>query len=268
MLKALQLAINMRNEPSKPTAAITTFPGLSKCQLGQKQDTGNVYSQKIMQFLGYKIRAVTIFTLFFCSYAILFASCSPTHPSSSNIVNAGASSSWSPFHFYSRTLTDGWRIRLRAESDITNYVPIAPSAHYLEQFYQAVYDKAILRFMNADAPTSLIVRLGALSLTLSVGSVPVPWHILALFAKNMLDAAKRGYVAGYSVTIMPPGVTLVDSPDTAEIRVAAGMNLDLLRLLAGGGGDSEWRNPEPVNDSNSDPESDYAQSPPCKRHCP
>lgn len=215
----------------------------------------------------HELRAAVIIALLVCSRGILPADCSPTHPSSSSVVNAGASSSWSPFCFYSRTLTGGWTIHLRAESDITNYVPVGPSATALEQFYQAVYNKAISSMMTLDPPTSLILRLGALSLTLSAQSVPVPWRIIAIFAQNMLSAARRGYVAGYSVTILPPGVTSVDSQGAAEISVTAGLNLGILRLLAGEDDNSEWREPEAVESSTSEAETSSGNEPPCKRHC-
>ena len=198
--------------------------------------------------------------------------CSPADSGSSSAVNAGASSSWSPFHFYSQTLTDGWTIRLRRESDITNYVPTEPSARYLERFYQAVYDKAISGLRNNEAPQySIHLSLGALSLTLTAGSVPVPWHIIAIFAQSMLNAARRGYVAGYLVAILPPGVTAVESAGSAVMSLSAGLDTRLLRLLAGDrGGDGGWRSPEPVTDdgNDSDADSTYGQSPPCKKHCP
>ena len=220
-----------------------------------------------MIFSGYELRAAAVVCLIVCSRDISLANCSPTHPSSSSSGDAGASSSWSPFYFYSRTLTGGWTIHLRAESDITNYVPTGPSASALEPFYQAVYDKAISNAMNSEPPSSLNLRLGALSLTLSAESVPLPWHILALFAQNMLNAARRGYVAGYSVTILPPGVNSVNSLDAVEISVAAGLNLNLLSLLAAGREVGEWREPAAVNSSASEIGSGSGNEPPCKRHC-
>ena len=215
-----------------------------------------------------------ITAIIFFNFYFLFAACSPMDPSRSSANEPGQSSSWSPFFYYSRTVANGWTIRLRAEGDISQYVPIEPSARHLERFYQAVYDKAIANPVGGTAPGYLDLRLGALSFMVVAGSVPVPWDIIAVFAQGMLNAARRGYVGGYTVAILPPGVTTRDSPSAGAMVMSAGVNMDILTLLAsgvgqeGGDGGTQWREPELVNDENAEPGSTEAQPPPCKRHCP
>ena len=135
-------------------------------------------------------------------------------------------------------------------------------------------EKSISNIANLAPPTSLVLQLGSLALTIAAKSVPLPWELLALFAKNMLDATRRGYTAGYSVVLLPPGVTSINSPSAVQINFSAGLSIQVLKLLAG----SEWREPEPVNDGDSTFESsDFGSSSfrtsdadeqPCKRQCP
>ena len=179
-----------------------------------------------MQFFRMAPRAAIFIALAFCGYGILPVMCGLTD-TNGRTVNRGASSSYSPFYFYSQTLTDGWTIRLRAERDITHYVPIATSAIHLENFYQAIVEKATASFtLWEPPPPSVILRQGQLTLFVSAQSVPVPWHLIALFAMRMLEAARKGYTAGYSVMFLPPGVTSVDSPSAALVALVAGNPLD------------------------------------------
>jgi len=100
-------------------------------------------------------------------------------------VNAGAPSSFSRFYYYSRTLTDGWTIRLREESDLTLFVPIQTSAVHLMDFYNAVFQSASDKNIALAPPVvSCILRLGQLELLVSARSVPVPWNLTALFVQT------------------------------------------------------------------------------------
>ena len=133
-------------------------------------------------------------------------------------MNAGASSSFSTFYYYSRTLTDGWTIRFREESDPTLFVPIQTSAVNLVDFYNAVFQSASDKMIALAPPVvSCILRLGQLELLVSATSVPVPWSLIALFAANMLHAARRGFTAAYSVEFEPLGETSDHSPSADQI---------------------------------------------------
>lgn len=161
-------------------------------------------------------------TFLICGSYILPVRCGPTNPRG-NAVDAGASSSFSPFYYYSRTLTDGWTIRLRRESDLTIFVPIQTSAVHLVDLYNAIFQSASDKIMALAPPVvSCILRLGQPELLVSGRSVPVPWTSIALFAANMLYAARRGYTAGYSVELVPPGETSIDSPTAAQITLVVG----------------------------------------------
>jgi len=202
-------------------------------------------------------RAVIAVTFLLCSSYTLPVICGATNPKG-NSMNAGASSSFSPFYYYSRTLTDGWTIRLREEGDLTLFIPIQTSAVHLVDFYTAVFQSASDKIIALAPPVaSCILRLGQLELLVSARSVPVPWSLIALFAANMLYAARRGYTAGYSVEFVPPGETSTNSPNATQITLIAG---DAAQN-SNGPGDGLVTNGE-LSDSDDGVVSS------CRRHCP
>lgn len=188
-------------------------------------------------------QAAIAVTFLLCTSLTLPVICGPTI-TRGNSVNAGASSAFSPFYYYSRTLTDGWTIRLREESDLTLFVPIQTSTVQLMDFYNAVFQSASDKNIALAPPVvSCILRHGQLELLVSARSVPVPWNLTALFAANMLHAARGGYTAGYSLEFVPPGETLINSPNAAQIMPVAAM---LLRLLPDKGMDCRLMNSFPI----------------------
>lgn len=120
-------------------------------------------------------------------------------------INQGASSSFVPWR--RMRLSDGWTVQVSSESDITFWVPVEYTAARLEKFWQSIYEMASRHFWSASASfSSFAIHQGALSLFLlpTPTSGPIPWHVFAQFAWAMLDAAKRGYTAGFSVRLRSP----------------------------------------------------------------
>ena len=121
-------------------------------------------------------------------------------------VNEGASSSKWPFG--AETFPRGWIALPFMETG--NIVPIELTATVLEDFYQLLFEKATENFWTNDpfAPGhGFGIANTALQLIFSFyASVePLPWHIIAVFAFNMLEATRRGYTGFYTGGIQSPG---------------------------------------------------------------
>ena len=167
----------------------------------------------------------------------------------------GASSSFVPWN--SIRLSDGWTVRVDGETNITQWVPVEWTATHLENFYQSAFEIASTNFWSGTSPSSTFsLRLGALTLffTPLFTSTPVPWHVIAQFTWAMLDAARRGYTAGYAVSLQSPA------------DQQSGSNNGWMAILLAG--------PGPVPTSVSSPSNgDQAKSASgdesrCKRQCP
>ena len=172
-------------------------------------------------------------------------------------INRGASSSFIPWN--SMVLADGWTVRLAGETDITQWVPIEWTAAPLENFYRRLFEIASVNFWTGSSPsTSFSLRLGDLSLFFMpiFSSVPIPWHVVAQFAWSMLDGARRGYTAGYSLRLQSP-----------QDRQGGPNNGWFVVLLAGQGSDSHDLEGPSSPPPNGEP-SGSGDEAPCKRQCP
>ena len=200
-----------------------------------------------------------------CSCAILPAISAKANFFTGGPINQGASSSYSPFHHLSTTLSDGWRIRLRSEHDVLLYSPPHSAAGPLESFYQSLLARAKAKMLSNAPPItgSALVRLGSLILIVSAPSIPMPWLLIALFAGNMLDATRRGYTVGYTVNIQPPGA---DAPNVIRLSLFA---VDV-PLPGPSGSPISVESASSVNDLETDEElyeSENEAESACKRQC-
>ncbi|MCJ1458324.1 hypothetical protein MMC28_008695 [Mycoblastus sanguinarius] len=121
-------------------------------------------------------------------------------------VNEGASSSHSVFGTLS--LPNGWIAYPFTESQAL--LPIEITAPILEEFYQAIFEQAARAFWGSDIYTPqtefrLLYQQLQLVFLFSAGLPPIPWHIIAAFAFDMLQATKRGYTCAYTGRIQSPG---------------------------------------------------------------
>lgn len=125
-------------------------------------------------------------------------------------VNMGASSSFDPLE--NLTIAPGYRVRPFAAAAITIYVPVLWTATIFEAFYLTIFEHAAAEFWRDGRPTKqLVVSIGQLQLSFNANGVPLSWNIIAAFAWNMWQAAKRGFTAGYTLEIESPdgGKTMV-----------------------------------------------------------
>lgn len=172
-------------------------------------------------------------------------------------INVGASSSFVPWN--SMQLSDGWTVRLAGESNITQWVPVEWTATQLEHFYQTIFLSASTNFWSATSPSpssAFSLRIGGLNLFFSplFTSASLPWHVIAQFAWAMLDAARRGYTAGYSLRMQSPA----DSQ--------GGSNSGWMVILLAGPAPVPTNTSPPLNREETESASD--DEPPCKRQCP
>lgn len=179
------------------------------------------------------------------------------------VTNIGASSSYSPFYYYSQAITGGWTVHLTAQTPMTIAQPMQAAGSHLERFYQGVYDECLHRILHQAPPTHLILRLGALSLTLASEKSPVPWEVIAFFARVMRDSVQRGFTALYSVMFLPPGISSVHSPLGAQLSMAAGLSDAEVESLAS----NLWSEAGFSSGGSFDPDSDEDAGPPCKKRC-
>ena len=209
-------------------------------------------------------------TFLLYSYALLPTICASGNVFSGAPINQGASNSYSPFYQYSETLSQGWRIRLRSERDVLLYSPTASAGGPLESFYLDLLARVNAQ-LQADAPPvrSLVVHMGALMMVVSAHSTPIPWELIGVFAGRMLEATRRGYTAGYSVSIQPPEgdasnaalITFLNSFLPFGLPRGPPTLMDLANAIE----DLETDESLATDDEISDNESDTDL--PCKRDC-
>ena len=100
-----------------------------------------------------------------------------------------------------------------ASPPLTFFVPILWTATIFEAFYLTIFEHAAAEFWRDLRPTkSLVVSIGQLQLSFSGNGSPLSWNIIAAFAWNMWQAAKRGFTAGYNLQ--------VEGPDGIKMTVA------------------------------------------------
>ena len=132
-------------------------------------------------------------------------------------INPGASSSFNPFRnpLNNITLPQGYQVNLLGGTDnpLTFFVPVLWTATIFEAFYLTLFERAAAAFWRDDGPTkSLVVSIGHLQISFMAHGGSIAWNIIAAFAWNMWQAAKRGFTAGYIVDI--------ESPNGVKMRVA------------------------------------------------
>ena len=117
-------------------------------------------------------------------------------------VNVGASSSFNPFD--DLVLAEGYSVHLLGSTELTLYVPILFTAAVFETFYRTVFEYAASELWAAFRPSKRVsISVGQMQLVFqTTGSAPIPWHVVAAFAWNMWQAARRGFTAGYALDIV------------------------------------------------------------------
>ena len=122
------------------------------------------------------------------------------------LINQGASSSFQPWN--TMALGQGWTVEIEDQSDITQWVPVGTSAVHLENFWQSTFEQCSQRFWsNARQSRRHSLESGALHFLIepmSTSTMQIPWIVMTQFAWNMLQAARRGYTAGFTVRIQSP----------------------------------------------------------------
>ena len=174
-------------------------------------------------------------------------------------INQGASSSFQPWD--SMPLSDGWTVSLRSEQDITYWVPVGYSAANLENFWQRVFEATSAQFWSGASPSSSFqICMGALTLFImpTFTTTPLPWHVVAQFAWAMLNAAKRGYTAGFSVRLQLPSDRLNGASSGWVAVLVAGFFENKEQGFGGTSLHSDGRLPDRGSDG----------EPLCKRQCP
>lgn len=82
------------------------------------------------------------------------------------------------------------------------YSPVESACGPLESLYLEFIERVKAQLLaNAPLARSLFVQIGALMMIVSANDTPIPWVLKGRFALKMLDATRRGYAAGYIVSM-------------------------------------------------------------------